>query len=427
MTHDTSPLGVAGRIALCGLFASVPRLFVDVEAHGMERDPGAPRTFYAMMHKRDIDGMAPLPTLLRHRGWRGLRSDVRFAMRSDAFEPGFLARMAPRPRALSLLLRPISVGPLLRGVGVYPLNELKQRPAEVWLREALRVEGDQAVGKLLTPEYLAELAATAGRKSDGLPQMRLSHLLGWRFHAALQAYYGPDIFTASARRRAERRVLEAAKASLDGIAAWLRGGGSIFNGPEGRLSPDGHLSPITSGMYRVLRASPTDTSVGPIALVYDFMTTGRMRLFVDFAPPLENAPLRSRHDLFAALRRAWLEAARFTCSQLASGMLIERGKSTVPVVRSDELADAVCAQAHTLDAMGRHVDRRLLDLGSAARLARHYLAFVERRGIVRRERGDRWRVVLPVQPLVVPRGGVGYDVSPLLYAANELADMLAGA
>ena len=224
--------------------------------------------------------------------------------------------------------------------------------------------------RLLTPSYLAELATAVRQKPETFAHLALSNLLRWRYHIALQSYYGAEIFVSSARRRAERRVLYTAKAYLDDIAAWLRRGGSIFNGPEGRLTPDGRLSPITGGMYRVLRASPPDTSVLPIALVYDFMTTGRPRLFVDVTAPIENAPTCSRQELFATLRPSWLLAARFTCTQLASGVITAYGRLPDPVFSTPRLVDVVCAQAHKLAGEGRHVDKRLLDARGAAHLWR---------------------------------------------------------
>ncbi len=423
MPHDSSVLGAAGRMVLCAAFATVPRLYFQIETHGLEHDARQPRTFYAIMHKRDADGMAPLPPILIHRGWRGLTSDIHFAMRSDAFERGFLARLVLHPHWFSFLLRPIDLGPLLRGIGAHPLRDLRLRPAETWIREALRAEGDQPAGALLTPSYLAELATAVRQKPETFAHLALSKLLRWRYHIALQSYYGAEIFVSSARRRAERRVLDTAKAYLDDIAAWLRRGGSIFNGPEGRLTPDGRLSPITGGMYRVLRASPPDTSVLPIALVYDFMTTGRPRLFVDVTAPIENAPTCSRQELFATLRQSWLLAARFTCTQLASGVITAYGRLPDPVFSTPRLVDEVRAQAHKLAGEGRHVDKRLLDARGAARLVARYLEFARRRGIVRREDRDRWRVP-PTRPLEVPPGGVGYPASPLAYAANELSEML---
>src|SRR6185312_9341661 len=68
-----------GRLALGGLFAAVPRLTLSIKIHGLDYDTGAPRTFYAITHKRDFDAFVPLPMLVAHRGRRALTHDVHFA------------------------------------------------------------------------------------------------------------------------------------------------------------------------------------------------------------------------------------------------------------------------------------------------------------------------------------------------------------
>src|SRR5262249_37250140 len=194
-----------------------------------------------------------------------------------------------------------------------------------------------------------------------LATLPLSGLLTWRFHASLQAYYGPEIFTVEARRRAERRTVESAKDYLAGIAAWLWQGGSLYNAPEGRLSPDGRLSRITSGLHRVLHRSPPDTRILPIAVVYDFMTARRPRIFVDLAPAIERAPELPPRELDARLRNAWLRAARFTASQMASGYLMDQARAPSTAFTRAELAGVLSVQARRLAEIGRNVDTRLLE------------------------------------------------------------------
>ena len=86
-----------GRFALAGLFATVPRLTVSVNVHGLEYDTRAPRTFYAITHKRDFDAFVPVPMLLAHRGRQAFTRDLHFAMRGDGFQMGFLSRIVRRP------------------------------------------------------------------------------------------------------------------------------------------------------------------------------------------------------------------------------------------------------------------------------------------------------------------------------------------
>jgi hypothetical protein len=428
MRQRTSALG---RLMLAGLFAVAPRLFVTIAVHGLAHDTGAPRTLFAITHKRDLDAFAPLPRLLGHRGWRALTSDVHFAMRADSFQPGFLARVVQHPGWFARLLRPISVGPVLRAVGVHPLDSLHFRPAETWLREALIAEGDVALGTLLAPDALASIAAAAGDDPAALAQRPLSALLAWRYFRPLQRQLGSELFRGPARRRAEARVLASAKRQLAELAAWLRAGGSVYTSPEGRLSPDGRLGPVRAGMLRLLRAAPADTRVLPIAIVYDFMTTGRPRMWVDCAPALEGGAQLTARELESRVRAAWLAAARFTCTQLATGLLVQSREKLDSPVRAEELAAGVRAWAAQLAASGRHVDPRLLSEAGARRRVGRYLRYAERRGLLRRHSAA---FSLVPGALSLPDAAatsaapadadLGYRSSPLQYAWAEAEEML---
>lgn len=112
-------------VALCrmiigGTFWVASRLFYSIEFHGLEYDTGAPRTYLAISHRRDLDPIISLPTLLSHRGWRAWAGDMHFSLRDDAFSPGYLAHLLPSPRWLSHLLHPLSLGPVLRWLGTHP-------------------------------------------------------------------------------------------------------------------------------------------------------------------------------------------------------------------------------------------------------------------------------------------------------------------
>jgi hypothetical protein len=415
-------VAASGRLALTGAFAVATHLLYDIEIHGLEHDAGLPRTYYAITHKRDLDSIAPVPPILAHRGWKALTSDVRFAMRADSMERGFLARLVLRPRWLSRLLWLISVGPVLRGLGIYPIRSLRIRPAEEWLREALEADGDGAVGEWLAPAFVAQLATAVGDDLDQLRALPISRLLTWRYHLPLQPYIGQDIFIGQARRRAERRTIEAVKRTLADQAEWLWQGGSIYSAPEGKFSPDGHFSPITGGFHRVLRAAPAETRVIPIAITYDFITTGQMRVFVDLAPAIEHAPTREPHAFNASLRNAWRQAARFSATQLGAGFVASQAGT---IFSTQDFVRAVQQRAQALAQAGRHVDARLCSPASARGHAGNFLAFARRQGIVRRARGRRWEA-LPPRPMPhIPLGQVGYPQAPLAYALNELEELLA--
>jgi hypothetical protein len=427
--HEMRPWwGAFARPALAAAFATIPRVAFALDVSGLEHARVQPPIYFAISHKRDLDTMAPLGRILFHRGWRSLTKEVRFAMRSDSFEPGFLARAVAVPgwvRAFLRLVRPISVGPILRGLGVYPLTDYSMRPGETWLRECLHVEGDTPVGDTLAPWMIQRLAVATNNDPETITRLMLSELLAWRFHDPLQPRVGPDMFAGAARRRAERRVVETAKAELEAIAGWMRRGGSLYGSPEGRLSPDGRISPITSGLHRILREAHPETRLVTIMIVYDFMTTHRRRMFVNLAPPIERVPQIPQRTLDEALRRAWLRSARFTCTQLGAAFLIRRAQLGAEPFSLDECIDAIMAEALTLVEQGRQVDRRLLTNRGARERTRGFLAFAARRGYIQPANGGLWRAAPGDLTVDVPAWDVGYRDFPLGYAWNEYNEMIA--
>jgi hypothetical protein len=416
-----------GRVALAGLFATVPRLTISIRISGLEHDTRAPRTFYVITHKRDYDAFVPVPLLVAHRGRRALTNDLHFAMRGDGFQVGFLSRVVRRPAWFSHALRPFNVGVILRGVGVHPLDSLHLRPAETWIREALHADGDAIVGELLAPAIIQMLATQTGQPADTLAAQHVSSLLAWRYFPFLQEEIGPEIFTLAAHRRAELRVLATAKEQLADCVEWLREGGSLYTSPEGRLSPDGRLSPFRAGLRRVLYAAPPDTRVQPLAIIYDFMTAGRLRMWIDLAPAIEGGGALTHLELEQRLRAAWMDVARFTCSQLASGLLMYRQEQGQRTTTISALEAGVLAWARELFAAGRHVDPVLLSEEGVHRRVASYLTYAELHRIIRHY-GDNIALA-PGSPaaIAVMTGDVGYRYSPLRYAANEVREMVGAA
>ncbi len=396
-----------------------------IHLHGLENARRNRVAYMAISHKRDLDAFGPVLPVLWARGWRAVVRDVRFAMRGDAFTRAFLSRMVLHPRWLSWLLRPLSVGVLLRGIGLYPLYDLRHRPAEIWVREHLENEGDGLVHLTLSAEFIKYLAAASEVDLLEMRQQTLSSLLSWRYHTPMQINWGSEIFIGAARRHAEQRVIVRARRELDDVALWLHNGGSLYGSPEGKLSADGKVSRISSGFHRVLRGAPDDTALIPIAIMYDFMTTNRLHMFVEVLPDIPDAMSLTRASLDHALQTAWLQGMRFTCTQLASGFLVKTAGTQPAAFTMDELVEAVVGQATELAAGGRLVDGRLLQPRSARKLVASYLRFAERRNLIVPSGRASWTVKYQAEVIDVRPGEVGYPFAPLTYAWNELQEMLA--
>lgn len=411
------------RAIIAGAFWIASRIFHKLEVHGVERDVVAPQTYYGILHKRDLDAIIIVPTVVFHRGWRGLAGDLHFALRSDGFTFGYLGRLVMHPRWLSRALRVLSIGPVLRWLGAHPVQDL-WRPAEEWVREAMHMGIENCVGRVFTSSFIQELATITGESQEQIASYHLSQLLGWHYQYALQQYYSAEILALTIRRPLERRMIARIKGSISELNTWLLSGGSLFGSPEGHLSPDGKVSPINSGFHRILRQSPSDLKIVPISIMYDFMTLKRLRIFVDVASPLENASLLPSHELDTRLRQAWLLSARITATQLASGYLVNAGREGLSSFSLDDIVDNMYRQAMKLAKTGRNVDQYLLKRHQVRKRAKDFLAYAERHAFVRRSEMCTWELIVNETPMQVRPREVGYDQSPLIYAWNELQDIL---
>ena len=418
-----SVLLAISRAVIASAFWVASRIFHKVEVHGVEHDSVGPRTYYGIMHKRDLDPIIIIPTVLFHRRWAGLAGDLHFALRSDGFSPGYLGRLVMHPRLLSRALRLLSVGPALRWLGAHPVQDLL-RPAEEWIREALQLGIESSVGGIFTSNFIEKLAIVTGESLEQITSYPLSQLLDWRYHHALQHYYSSEILVLSMRRPLERRMIARIKDSITELNAWVSSGGSLFGSPEGHLSPEGKVSSINSNLHRILRHIPSEMRIVPISIMYDFMTVGRLRIFVDFAPTIENAPLLPLNELDTRLRLAWLRSARITSTQLASGFLLDAVREGLSSVTLDDVVDNMYHQAVSLANAGRNVDQYLLAQNQTRKRALDFLAYAERHGLIRRIGTDKWELTLSETAIQVRPREVGYDQSPLVYARNELQDIL---
>lgn len=412
------------RAIIASAFWIATRLTNHIEIAGLAYDILAPRTYLGMAHKRDIDPIILIPTLVFHRGWRGLAGQLHFALRGDAFTPGYLGRIVTQPRWLSFLLRFLSIGKILCWLGAHPMDALL-RPAEEWIREALQVQPGALCGETLAPFFLEELARATGESSEHLAQQPLSRLLAWRYHDAMLRFYGPEMLHGVVRRAARQRTVVRIKENLADVAAVLEQGKTLYSSPEGQLSPDGKLSQINTAFHRILHQSPGETRVAPIYFSYDFMTTRRTRVFVDFAPPIEHASSLPNTELDAELRARWLKSAHVTCTHLASGYLAQASRAGQASFTLDDLAKTIFVQARTLAEAGRHVDACLLDLNRARRRAKGFLDYAARHRLARKGAAKgSWIPTVVETPISVRPREVGYDQFPLTYACNELQEFL---
>lgn len=422
-----SALSAISRLVLASAFWIAVNVFHRVEVRGLQNDKGMHPTYFAMCHRRDLDPMVEIPVVLRHRGWRALIGDVRFAMRSDAFSQGFLARIVPRPRWFARVVRLIPLAAILRGLGVLPLENVHMRPAEVWIRDALAVAGDVEIEDALTSTFLRQVVkygSEHGRQNGQAKRQCLSYLLSWRYQQSLQAWQSVDIFREPLRGQMKHFVMAEMRQELKTIARYIHDGGSVWGAPEGGISADGHIGTVVASAHRFVHDCPPSLCIVPISISYDFMTTRRAGIFVHVAPTIEHAPLLTQQVLDEQLRNAWRQHMYFTCTQLASGFVVQASRTGVLEFTMDDITRSVEQQARMLAQAGRLVDDHLLHSRSARKLVIGYTRYAKQQGLIRSNGRTSWIPTMGSLTVEVRPGEYGYMQNPLGYAWNELQELL---
>ena len=419
-----STLSAISRVVLASAFWIAVNVFHRVEVHGLQNDKRMSPAYFAMCHRRDLDPMVEIPIVLWHRGWRALIGDVRFAMRSDAFSQGFLARIVQRPRWFARFVRLIPLAAILHGLGVFPLENVHMRPAEVWIRDALAVAGDIKIEDALTSTFLQQVVKYRSERGGQAKGQQLSSLLSWRFQQSLQAWQSVDIFREPLRSQMKRFVMAETRQELANIARYIHDGGSLWGAPEGGISSDGYTGKVTATAHRFVRDCPPSLCIVPVCINYDFMTTRRSGIFVNVAPIIEHAPLLTQRALDEQLRNAWRLHMRFTCTQLASSFLVQASRTGMLEFTLSDMTRSVEQQASMVAQAGRFVDGQLLRTCTARKLITGYLRYVERERLVKRVGRTSWIPTIGNLTIEVRPGEYGYEKNPLAYAWNELQDLL---
>ncbi|MHB8600028.1 MAG: hypothetical protein ACYDER_24860 [Ktedonobacteraceae bacterium] len=154
------------------------------------------------------------------------------------------------------------------------------------------------------------------------------------------------------------------------------------------------------------------------------MTTRRAGIFVNVAPIIEHAPLLTQQTLDEQLRSAWWRHMYFTCTQLASGFLVQASRTGVLQFTLDDITRSVEQQASMLAQAGRLVDTQLLHPRTARKLVIGYIRYAQRQGLIWRSGYTSWIPTIGSLTIEVRPGEYGYRQNPLAYAWNELQELL---
>lgn len=391
-----------------GAFGAGTRIAFDLHPDGLDHYRHRPSTLIVVNHRRDSDSII-VPPLLLFNGVRPIRR-MWFAGREDMFVRGFLGVQGPFPAPIRRALARTDLTRVLHALHILPIRRFPERTRREALDEFIRAVGDLPAAQVLVPEALAVLSETGWQDGPVSGVLRWSHRPWWTQQASLR------IFQLQWRDRVAGVQRAAVDQQLRELAAVLDRGDALYVAPEGVLSSDGRLQPFRAGLRRVLELTHAAACYVPVGIVYDFMTTGRMRVFV--AVGEETKVSASPDTVETESRRSVAALQTMTASQIASAVLWEltdQGQDTIDVTA---LARAVFERAAGLREAGARIDPALFGRERMDRIGA-YVQYLRQRGIALAHGAE---MLLDVPYL---RRVPAVDrQNPVRYAANELQSVL---
>jgi 1-acyl-sn-glycerol-3-phosphate acyltransferase len=353
-------------------------------------------TFVVSNHQRDADVPVLTTVLCRREGFHIRWPLPFFASREDFFQARFLERLLYAwPWPLRRLLGAIPLGWFFRIVRCQPLRRVR----EFTLKDALRE---------LPRDYdLAEALNARGQREVGAKPKAGEQPVKLRF-------WGLRRLGREARQRLAPDFRLNVTAQLEYFASRLDAGRSVYFAPEGTISGDGRLRRVRAGPYRVAQLAAAPPPILPVALSYDPLGPGRLRVIIRVGEPFQSRASDNRAAFDAILEREIRELYPVNASHLLGRFLMVGPETFSRETLSQWLRQArECLRKTSLT-----LDPALLR-ADCDRLAERRLGWLERKGLVKRD-GVQWHNCCPRD---VPPGW-DRPAAMVRYLDNALDDYL---
>ncbi|MGH8321628.1 MAG: hypothetical protein ACRESX_11480, partial [Gammaproteobacteria bacterium] len=346
----------------------------------------APGTLIVSNHQRDADVPILATTLCQREGVYLRQPLPFFAAREDLFRRGFLAEYATGwSRYLRPLLGTISLAWMFRIARCEPMRRLR----EFTLAETLNILSETGFAQadpvtVFNARGRREITAALGRLP---PHVR--EISPYRLGPLRLSYWGLRRLRVATYRAVKPSFHATITAQLQRFASVLDSGRSLYFAPEGVISTTGRFGHIRAGARQVCRLTAAPPQVLPVALSYDALGPGRLRVIINVGE-LVHAPDPSSQESFAAgLRNAILKLYVVTPSHLIAKFLV--------VGPAQFTTQAFAAWLHrateTITPTGFMLDP-LFSRRAAENLAGERLCWLTRKGLIAREAAG-WRNCWP--------------------------------
>lgn len=344
-----------------------------------------PGTLIVSNHLRDSDVPILTALLCRRNGWRIRDPLPYYATREDLLRRDALSWLLSHwPPRWSRLAGRVPLGWLFDNVRALPMRRLREFTFGETLQELCAAGfGGADPAAVLNARGRRELEAAIGRLPAKLVELD-ADLMG----TSRYSLWGLRRLELRTLHRLKPRLRAAIAAQIEGFAELLAAGHSVYIAPEGTISASGAFGRIRAGVRLLCRGAGVPARLLPLALSYDPLGPGRLRVIVRVGEPLPALDTVDQRRFAAALRRGILRLYAVNPSHLIARFLCSgplQFSSTEFAAFLRHAINAVATAGLTLDP--------LLLRSPIDELARTRLAWLQRRQLLTRVDGqwhNRW-------------------------------------
>ncbi len=359
----------------CVFYFMFPLLY-DIKVSGLHNYTASPSTLVTINHKRDLDIIIATPILHLRRTLFKNKLRMHFIARDDLFDPGFLSAHFLIPGLVGRIIHRVNIAVLMRAFRAHPISHLVQKRMAPLLRDVIQVAGDLKLGEVVRRGELEELARLSGKPHVGdISELSVTDFLGYDYCAFHQQFSDVGILQEGLSQKVRKYSLEVIGKQLQVFADILDEGGICLLAPEGHLSPDGRFWPVKSGLYRLLSMTREDTRILPVNTTYDFMTRGRMRVYVGIGEEIIGPRELRKTALEKLVQRSIIGLGPVTMGQLGSDHFVRKLEEGNDTVHLDELAEELALMVERLDNDNLRLDDRLKTEASFNRRLHDFIGY----------------------------------------------------
>jgi hypothetical protein len=208
---------------------------------------------------------------------------------------------------------------------------------------------------------------------------------------------------------------------LEYFANILNRGKIVFLSPEGELSPDGKPCPIRGGLHRLVKMSQQAVKILPMNISYDFMTTGRLKIFLNIGREITDTKGLPKAELERQVKDCLLKLTVVTISQIGSYSLYREATNGNDVFLEEGWQDRLSVLVQKVQRAGFIVNKALLEERTFYRNFRDFLGYCLRNGQLASTSPGKLQIN---RERILDTTSTGYLSNPVYYCYNEFKTLL---